>query len=1146
MGSANADDDNVDHDSLYDASPRGSANKSHTNPEQLMLDGSTDEVRERRDYHQASTTLGRTSKQLNDSTDTGANINTTTRRGRNFVQHMQNGNGTKVARAENVPGATKSSSTASKKQGSQPKMSTARAAARPAPDVNHEDGALFDVPFDVTESPNRLRKTRSVNEKTFKGRKPAKARAKPAVYSTKVAARTLVTSIAKPQGKKVRGLPEPEKPQEPGDIDWDEGLDVEEVEDEPATVRKKAKSAPSKPALSAKSRKKKDIRNGRSPIIKAGSSKKKNTPEPKTVAAKRHSSPLALSHPRSRRAAAVKANNRIQGLRDEDVDSSAEPLQPLPATAEHPSELYADREAESDQAKSQAHEGSDVTKASPLKEGPLRQQVPSEIPIHNWAISEINIEALTVGATAPPKVHPSEATSSPEDVALLELYNEEPPVQLNKHTAPTNLEGFKKESRKETMRGEDFEQPLHHYFDDALAYSDEEVNHKPGAFGKTVPVLEADLSNKAHNEEPPTGQKRRTRDDESQRGPEAVPVRIIDSVASKLREALSGVIDTSVAIGLPETKHGLPRASAKFQPRMTEATPNETLKMTTASRRTKLDKPLHAGDDDEKELIRGRVNKPNENPPSYESLNSFSQIETPAPALTARKSVVPEAELGVVENNVDHIKSEDSEIINISSEDGEMSEYISDESAEDEVRLTAKDMSELFPPIPMVPVVVTAKPEHITAEKKTAVLEATAVSKAAEAQVAYRARKRKSRHQDDEARIHKKLRVPLPTRLPRTLTTPPKKAGTEVERECTPTPLFDDHLHRKSTLIGFSASGPRNQGILSARRPRVSLMASNDPKRHNDHQKEAIMKRKRDEDTIAAAHLVETPKRLRRSMARDSTGTSGPSMLKVSQRLSSQGARVDENGSPRPLARNPRRSDEWADGLLERLQAVDESALAPQQQIDNAVDYIGDSRFTFEGNDLPTLSTGSLPDQDEEKIFPSIRKHLPSSPNAPSQMVADLTAHRAQPGGKFINVETESIVKPSIPQDPFTGNVRRNSGSFMERLRAQGKLVEKSWSNDTSGRDPIQGLEMAPTLAADPDKTLVVVESVYSSSPSLRPDTSSESSDGPNPSSHRRSTSRGIERDAETQWRRALQPHQNSQLDILYDISNVSGYFITN
>ena len=1148
MGSRNVDDDHMDHDSMYNASPRGSPDKLHTNLNKLMLDGNLDETREGRDNATASSTLNRVNGHLAGSSDAGENPNTTAPAGRKIVQRMQNESWKIGAPAERVPGVAKFKSRAPKKTESGATRNTVRAVARPTPGVNDEDDDLFNVP----ESPDRLKQSRSANERASKGKKATKSSTKLAVYSAKVATRAPVGSTAKPQAKEVMRVPEPRKYQKAGDTDWDEGLRVNEGEDEPDTVPEKAKSTLSKNASSAKGRKTKNVGNRKSPITaKAGSSKKKKIADSKTAAAKRQSSPVPLNQPRSRRAAAVKANNRIQGIHDEDINSSGSALHPKAGTDELPSEHNTEAEAEPDQAKLQQNQNSDPTKASPVTEGSLRESIHIETPADDRTTGDVNDEAPRVRVTTSLKVHQRGPTNSPEDVALLEQNNTtETPVQamkigqLVKDAASADVDGSEKETRGVIMNDEDFEQPIDHYFDDTMASSDEDMDHRLGSVEKAVPVEEAGLADEPDREEPPAGLTIGGRDNEFQQSPNEAPVKTREPIASKLNRALAGLLSAALPTNdLSESKDGLPRASAKFQPRMNETTPKKDPKRIKEVRRTKLDKSLNAGNDDKQGAVYGKVSKTSKQTPGYVAPNILTRSKSPEPAQMARNSGNSQADLRVaVKSNANHTMPKKPKTITISSEDSEESEYFSDEAVEDGVLLTAGDIPVSIPPPLMAPVVVAAKLKHIAAEETAAPPKAVALPKTTAAQGAPESRKRKSMDQDDEARLSKKPRAPLPARF----RTPPNEASTKVVREGTSSPpnqLTDDYLHRKSTLISFSARGPRNQGIVSAQKPREPPMTSNDPKKQNLHQKEAVMKRKRDEGTVTAALLVETPeeKRRRRSVVKMPTGTSGPGMLNVSQRLGSQGSRADENGSPRPLVKNPRKSDEWADGILKRLQALEESEIARQQSTENAVNHTMAGRFEVEEADLPRLISELLPDRDGEKIFPSIRKHLPSSPNAPSQIVADLTAHRVQSGGNFVNVETESIVKPSAPQDPFTGSVRQRPNSFMEKLRAPSKLVSGSRSNNPNGRGRTRGLEISTTFAADPDKTFVMMESIYSSPPSIRPDTGSDSSGSPNPSSHMQSTGRGTGYDPERQWRQALQPHQSSQLDILYDISNVSG-----
>ena len=1111
-------------------------------PKQLMLDGNVDESRER---------LDKTNGKLKNPTAINENINTTPQQRRKIVQRMQNGNKHIAIPIESVPGAAKSKSTAPKKPGSRAKVNNAREAARPIPDMSHEDEALFDIP----ESPDGLKKTRSANERVSKIQKASKPSAKPVVYSAKAAARAPAGSAGKPQVKEVMRVPESRKPQRAGDTNRDEDLHVDEDKDQLATKRKKAESTLSKPTSSTKVRKRKNVGNHRSPItVKAGSPKKRKIAESKKSAKKRQSSPLALNKPKSRRAAAVKANNRIQGIHDDhDVGSATEPPQPRTAAAEPLSEIYADREAESDQAKLQTSGGSDLMEPSTITEGPLRHIVGSETPVNSWTTGEFDDDAPTAENVASPKAHRTEVTGSPEEVALLERLTKGTPLRTmdsgppSQQAASADTDGAEQETRKVNMNVEDLEHPIDHYFDDAMASPNEHIHHESDSIAKAVTVQDPGLPGEAHNKIPPAGPIRKTHERELQKDPKEAFVKTKEPIAIKLKRALVGILDTSLQTSdLLEAKGGLPRASAKFQPRMIETAPNEEPKRTKEVRRTKFDKPLQVKNHDKKVKVYGKVGTTDNRTLEYEVLENATRSKVLEPTQLPRNSGNT---IGIVKSNTDRTNSQASEIISISSEDGGVSEFFSDGDADDELPGTAaQGVPKLLPPTSVPAAVLPAGSQHIVAEKTTAAPKATAGLKAAAPPVvAPVVRKRKPRDQDDQARLSKKPRVPLPTRL----MTRPKEAGTEMAREGTPTPLIDDRLHRKSTLISFSARGPSNQGVVSARNPRVSTMTGNDGERQENYQKEAAMKRKRNEDTLAAPRLVETPeeKRRRRSVSapgthervtRGSIETSCPGALNVSRRLSSQGTRVDENGSPQPLVRNRSRSDELVNGILKRLQALEESVIAPRQYTENAVSRTKVGRLTVEESDLPTPSIGSPPVQVEDKIFPSIRKQLPSSPNAPSQSLNDFTAHRVQPGGKFVNVETDSIVKSSAPHDPFTGIIRRRPSSFMERLRAQGKLAGKSTSDEADGKDPmipIRGVETAPTHTTDPDKTLVA-ETMYPSTPSLRPDTSSESSESTGPSLHSKSSGRGIEDDAARQWRQALQPHQSSQLDILYDISD--------
>ena len=1116
-----------------------------------MLDGSIDETRTSTGQPRATGIPVETNGRLQGSLRTSENTDMSALPRTKITQRMRNGNDEIVASSKSATAAFKPKSAARKKFQSRAGKNTTRAAARPRPDVSHENLYLFDVP----ESPDRPKKTKSINERAPKGDKATKTATKPAVKGAKVAA----GAPAKPQDKASAQLPEPSKRQNARDTNWDNDFDLNGDEEESGTVQKKVKPTKSKPSSSSKGGKGKVFERRSSPIkARVGrSEKKKNIADSKVAVAKRQSAPVALIEHRARRAAAVKANNRVQGLDDDTVDPPEEAPEGGTLTDEPPSDAYRNLDAESDQG-GLREQGSNLVKSPPVTGQPLHTSFQSSTPTKDLITDEDEVEAANTGAIVSP-LSP-EAAGSPEDIELLGQQDTDAPVQftqggrLGGEVALADENGYEKENPERAMSNEDLAtggQPIDHYFDDAIAYADKNSSdHEPEIIQLKAPAMDIGLGNERDPEQRPADQGHKAHINASPARVKEAPnsaVKIKEPTANKLRAALSGLMDLPLQMDdLPETKESLPQASARFQPRMTEKMPDSKDTKAKEIRKTRLSKPSYMAIDDKREDTTGRDRITNKYSSKGKPQENLVKIERPELAQTAKKNGTSQVDHNVVSNDADRIKSQESDVINISSEDGETSEYFSNGGGENGVPepLTGD-------PIAPAMVPVKPKPKPITVPKTTAAPRSVVAPKAAATPVAPAAKKRKSNDQDevDVNRVNKKSKAAMPTRIIRE-TPPPVKAGTLAATEVTPAPLTDDHVHRKSNLISFSARGPRNQGLPSVQKPRKSAMTSNEVNPQDYKEKESGVKRKWAGEAIATARVVKTPEEKRRklsvvipgahaSVARLATGMSSPDMLNLSQKPSSQGTRVNENGSPRPLAKNPRKSDEWAEGVLKRLQASEESPISHQMEMEDTAGLAEVDGSAYEEVDLPTLSEMPLPDQDEEK-FSSIRKQLPSSPTAPSQLLEELTAHRLQPGGKFVNVKTESIVKPSILQDPFSGNVHRRPSSFMDRLRAQSNFAQKPEMNEAEREDPARRVNIAPIVADDPDKTLVGAEPVNSSS-SSREHISSQSSQTSSPFLHFQSTDSETEHDATKEWRQALQPYQRSQLDILYKISNVSG-----
>lgn len=266
-----------------------------------------------------------------------------------------------------------------------------------------------------------------------------------------------------------------------------------------------------------------------------------------------------------------------------------------------------------------------------------------------------------------------------------------------------------------------------------------------------------------------------------------------------------------------------------------------------------------------------------------------------------------------------------------------------------------------------------------------------------------------------------------------------------------------------------------------------------------------------------------------------------------SQRVSSQNTRVNENGSPMPfimirdddIAPEEQCSEE-DDGndalaearLEEQIPLQDENAVLLQpllhlRPLVSAVSAVSMSRPKT--MDCQSLSNNS--------------KQVPSSPHAPSAF-GTMPPHHVYRDGEIVNAETLESIIPVKLQDPFLGASQDLQNPFMNALRRSTEAAAKRLIAGANNKRERRGVAVRSSLnmGEDPDRTLVepkvrkrhkkvnISDSSSSSQSSsstqaLQPDESSEDES---------------DADTETKWRRTLEPHQENMLECLLDISHVS------
>lgn len=264
----------------------------------------------------------------------------------------------------------------------------------------------------------------------------------------------------------------------------------------------------------------------------------------------------------------------------------------------------------------------------------------------------------------------------------------------------------------------------------------------------------------------------------------------------------------------------------------------------------------------------------------------------------------------------------------------------------------------------------------------------------------------------------------------------------------------------------------------------------------------------------------------------------------VAQHISSQGSRVDENGSPLPTQRS--RMHTVRGPSVDRKHMDEDNS-----DSENVVPPLMNDETTLihaEVNeedelDLPVCRVSRGVRRSEgEVIRSSNSKHVPSSPTAPSAMLTDIQAHTIHPGGHMVNVHTDAVLVPATPQDPFIGQKAEGPNRFLDRLRRQnvdsGKTADVALAHEKVN-NPIGRLEPE---AVDPDITLVETDPLRRQPKRRRkaaPISSDTSSTSPSPQTSQSSQGSDAQSAARRRWRDALQPHQRDTLNILYEVAHV-------
>lgn len=263
-----------------------------------------------------------------------------------------------------------------------------------------------------------------------------------------------------------------------------------------------------------------------------------------------------------------------------------------------------------------------------------------------------------------------------------------------------------------------------------------------------------------------------------------------------------------------------------------------------------------------------------------------------------------------------------------------------------------------------------------------------------------------------------------------------------------------------------------------------------------------------------------------------------------SQQLSSQNTRVNENGSPMPF-------------MIARNECIAEEGRFSDE--DDGMDALAEAElqeYTVLQKDDPVLPEPGLPhrpllptlpiSQSKLTAYQSLSnnsKQVPSSPHAPSAY-GTLPPHHIYHDGEIVNVKTKESIIPSMPQDPFLGATDNSKNPFMDALRRSTEGVTQRLATGVNDKNRSGGMSMRSSFirGEDPDKTLVEPKVrrkykqvvVSDSSSSLQSGSSIQESESDEPSEEE------SDRETEARWRKALEPHQEHMLECLLTISHVS------
>ena len=406
--------------------------------------------------------------------------------------------------------------------------------------------------------------------------------------------------------------------------------------------------------------------------------------------------------------------------------------------------------------------------------------------------------------------------------------------------------------------------------------------------------------------------------------------------------------------------------------------------------------------------------------------------------------------------------------------------------------------------------------------------------------------KRKLENEEDKKQAKKVKLSQHPSRAPA------KRPNVGVSKnDKTPMPV-----NKKSELISWGASGPKNQGTTSGKTKAQSLPQDTTAEEPSQAVSEVRRSSKRktapyNDDPAPWEHdqpvkrqkagLV-TPSRSRQHVPKMMNEPTTAEMQGRAQRLTSQSSKVDMNGSPLPVTQANIQGDKSNEALDTTTLVFDE---------DENIGMLNDDDDASDPQ-LPTVSDnaeGQTADVPKVNVT-SKGKQFPSSPEAASA----LTNHFVLESGEMVNKDTLESVVPTIhastaqPKDPFVGDPKKPPSSFVRMLR---KSKDAGTQRKSEELPDVRSSSRLKRKAAinndeDPDQTLVepepqakrrkgdqkaIVQASMSSQSSSEEGLSEEGGE---------EESEEEVLDAMKEWKKLLEPHQCKMIDILTVIAHVS------